>query len=399
MESNDRLLKITAEDGLAFFRLWTMEDLKEATENMQRAAQARWSIIAIVFLLWRWAIENRRYTFEAVLPSSWPVLRRLMAQIETPISAKAVSAAAFAQARRRIGMGPLLSLYRAANATRERRLDEMCRYKGMRLWAVDGSWLNLPSRRELEKAFGRPSSTPQHRCTYPQALLVSLDLVRLGWIADYQLDRYDSSELELAISLTANLGEGDLLLADRLYFDSRWFLKLDGRHVRFLFRLSSIRMCCFTEESQQKIETMRKQPGLLDCAVELKVNTDRKGRAKCLLPCRYVEIPRQGPETLRFITNLPADFMSADEIGQLYRLRWGVETDFRFFKGIDHLPVVLSRKENSVRQEILARVLAHNSVRYLQAEACQHSYHVGRSEEPIPPSADFESMYQCTAEG
>ncbi len=50
---DDRLLKITAEDGFAFFRLWTVEELKKATKSIQLAAQARWSIIAIVFLLWR----------------------------------------------------------------------------------------------------------------------------------------------------------------------------------------------------------------------------------------------------------------------------------------------------------------------------------------------------------
>lgn len=395
--ASDQKLKLTVEDGLAFFRLWTMADLKEATKKFRQAAQARWSILAIVFLLWRWAIENRRYTFEAILPLSWPVLRGLMTQIDMPISKKAVSAAAFAQARRRVGMEPLLSLYRVANTTRELRFDAMCRHKGFRLWAVDGSWLNLPSRRDLEKAFGHPSSDPLQRNSYPQALLVSLDLVRLGWIADYRLDRYDSSELELAVSLTANLGEGDLLLADRLYFDTLWLRELDRRHVRFLFRLTSNRTLCFTKESQQRIESMRSQPGILDCAVELKVDTDHKGHAKCLLPCRYVEIPRQGAETLRFITNLPVDLVSAEEIGQLYTLRWGIETDFRIFKGPDHLPVVLSRKENSVRQEILARILAHNSVRYLQAEACQKSYRAEKDEEPIPPSADPESMCRYAA--
>lgn len=204
--------------------------------------------------------------------------------------------------------------------------------------------------------------------------MVSLDLVRLGWIADYVLGRCDSSELALAISLTSKLGKGDLLIADRLYFDSRWFLELDQRGLKFLFRVTSNRVLCFTKEGQQAIDSMRRQCGVVDCVVDLKVDTDHKGRPKHLLRCRYIEIPRPGAETLRFITNLSSDYASTQEIAQLYMLRWGIETDYRFFKGPDHLPVVLSRKENSVKQEILMRVLAHNSIRYLQAEACQYSY-------------------------
>lgn len=166
-QSNDQHIDVTAEDGLAFFRLWTMTDLKEATRNIRRAAQARWSIIAIVFLLWRWAIENRKITFEAVLPKSWPILRKLMESREIAIAKEPVSAEAFVQARKQVGMEPLWSLYRSANKKMESQFDSMSRYKGLRLWAIDGSWLNLPSRSDLERAFGRPYSEDGQKKTLP----------------------------------------------------------------------------------------------------------------------------------------------------------------------------------------------------------------------------------------
>ncbi len=84
--------------------------------------------------------------------------------------------------------------------------------------------------------------------------------------------------LILAISLSANLRKGDLLLADRLYFEILWFLDLHDRHVRFLFRVTSNRTLCFTKESRQRIEHMRNRSAVLDCTVELKVDIDHKGR-------------------------------------------------------------------------------------------------------------------------
>lgn len=366
-------LAIALEDCLPFFRLWTKPELEQATENAHRAVQARWPVIALVFLLWRWALENRKVTFEAIRPKCWPVIRKIMEYDNTDMAKKPVTAAAFNQARQKLGMEPLNKLHTIANEKVASQFDDMARFRGLRVWAVDGSWLNLPSRKELEAAFGRPSAGAEANVTYPQALLVCLDLVRLGWIEDYRLDRHDRSELKLAMELTEKLGHRDLLLGDRGFYDTRWFFDLANRHVEWLFRVTSNRIACFTEPSQQTIEARRRQSPIVDCKVDLKVDVDHHGRPRHVLHCRYVEIQRPGQETLRFITTLTDDFASAEQIARLYRLRWGIETEYRIFKGEDHLPVVLSRKENTVRQELLLRVLAHNSLRYVQAEACRNS--------------------------
>lgn len=59
------------------------------------------------------------------------------------------------------------------------------------------SWHLVLAFAELEEEFGRPRSTGGQR-SLPQALLVTLDWIQLGWFYDWKLARYDAAELALA---------------------------------------------------------------------------------------------------------------------------------------------------------------------------------------------------------
>lgn len=235
---------------------------------------------------------------------------------------------------------------------------------------MDGSHLNLPSRRELEQEFGRPGSTGG-RPSLPQALLVTLDWLCVGWFYDWKLARYDAAELALARDLCVRLQDGDLLLADRLFFDPHWFAQLHGRGVKFLFRATADRWLSLTKSARLRVQRQRhRHSGHVDLWGDLHVRDPLTGKRTGTVRVRYLEIPQAGADTLRFFTNLDAAFLPAQEAATLYFKRWGTETEFRLFKGPDHLPVVLSRKPQTVRQEILLRILAHNAVRHVQALAC-----------------------------
>ena len=41
-------MKFALEACLPFFRLWTNEDLQEATKDHTRAAQAKWPLLAVI---------------------------------------------------------------------------------------------------------------------------------------------------------------------------------------------------------------------------------------------------------------------------------------------------------------------------------------------------------------
>lgn len=60
------------------------------------------------------------------------------------------------------------------------------------------------------------------------------------------------------------------------------------------------------------------------------------------------------------ITNLPADEFPVDEIKQLYRMRWGIETSFRDLKHTIGTTNFHSKKVEYIEQEIWARLILFN---------------------------------------
>lgn len=311
-----------------------------------------------------WGLKNREETFFSALKTKWSLLRKALELQGRQLGETPVSAAALSQVRKAAGSEFFDTLLKIGNKKHFKNHDSIIKFKGYRLYATDGSSFNLHSNKDLEKAFDRPHSTGKRKAL-PQASFTTLQLVDTGWIVDYRIGKCDDSELHQTIDLAHSLIKGDLLLGDRLSFDTTWFSDLEARSVKFLFRATSSRYKSFTNESKKRVQELKNQ-GNVDCIVKLKI----KGSSSNTVEVRYVEVVRKGQETLRFITNVPLVEFSLTEIETLYRLRWEIETEFRIIKGQNHLPVILSRTEETVKQEIGARVITHNTVRFIQAEAC-----------------------------
>ena len=60
------------------------------------------------------------------------------------------------------------------------------------------------------------------------------------------------------------------------------------------------------------------------------------------------------------MTNLDRDEYPAEEIKKLYHMRWGIETSFRELKYAVDLNDFHSKKHNSIKQEIYARLLFYD---------------------------------------
>ena len=278
---------------------------------------------------------------------------------------EAITPSALTQARQALGTDVFFDLLKTSKIKHFEKHNDLITYKERKLYAIDGSNLNLTSCNALAEVFGRPSSTGTKQ-SLPQASFTALELVNSSWIIDYKLEKCDASELTQAKSLVANhLGPNDLLLADRLYFDTQWYASLIKTETDFLFRVNCDRYKSCTLDSQKQIKQQRAIQGHVDIVTDLRI----KGGPETI-PVRYIEIKREHGSTLYFMTTLRSEELSLQEASDLYRMRWEIETDFRFFKGQDHLPVVASRTEETVRQEVAMRVLAHNSLRFVQSEAC-----------------------------
>lgn len=75
------------------------------------------------------------------------------------------------------------------------------------------------------------------------------------------------------------------------------------------------------------------------------------------------------------VTNLPKDEFSAEDLKELYNLRWGIETSFRDLKYSLNLNHFHGKKEESVIQEIYARMIMFNFCKSIITKLNTHLIH------------------------
>ena len=70
-------------------------------------------------------------------------------------------------------------------------------------------------------------------------------------------------------------------------------------------------------------------------------------------------------------TSLPEEIFSMEDLKEIYHQRWGIETGFRELKYILGLSAFHSKQENSILQEIYARLVMYNLKYRLQINFTQ----------------------------
>lgn len=78
------------------------------------------------------------------------------------------------------------------------------------------------------------------------------------------------------------------------------------------------------------------------------------------LEFRVVGVEIEGNKYQYFVTNLDVEEFDTKAIGELYHLRWGIETSFRELKYALGLTSFHSKKVNLIKQEIYAKMIMYN---------------------------------------
>lgn len=87
------------------------------------------------------------------------------------------------------------------------------------------------------------------------------------------------------------------------------------------------------------------------------------------LTIRVVRIKVTDQLTEVLYTSLPKEKVSAKQLGELYAIRWGIETSYRKLKYTIGAAAVHSKKEKYVSQEIYAKIILYNCCEILTGEA------------------------------
>jgi hypothetical protein len=243
---------------------------------------------------------------------------------------------------------------------------------GYLILAADGSALNIPTNEENLSTYGNASN----KNVKPQAQLglsCLYDTIN-KMIVDCSINRWKFSEREQALLHIDNMLEviGNhrcVIILDRGYPSAEFFIDLMERQQKFLVRLSA---STFKQEQKQ----MRND----DCLVEVvfdktRINPHRgtptadKLVKAGSIHLRFVRILLQSGEYEYLATNLTPEEFSTKEIGELYRMRWVLETAYDDLKNKLGIENFTGTKSVLLEQDIYATVYLCNIMNDIMFEA------------------------------
>ena len=308
-------------------------------------------------------IRNRKITVPELVTT---ILRGARRDIHTAmfemrnskeVKTKSYSEAAFCKARRKINFTAFKTLFEYAAQLFFEAADEPLKFVGKyRVWAIDGSKINLPTNPETLEEFGSEAFNHGYRaqglasCLYDTLNKISLDAT---------LERFDANERTLAEAHFQYLDEYckkqgwnhkfELITLDRGYPSESIFQTLLDKGFSFVARVNKNN---FWKELR-----------------DVKENDTIISRGS--ITVRVVQVPLKKPEVTEsgevvtvatLITNLSENEMSRECIAELYRLRWCIETNYDYLKNRIELENFTGLSPLCIRQDFYAALFLSNLV-------------------------------------
>lgn len=265
--------------------------------------------------------------------------------IEKPISKQA-----FSKARQHISPNGFKALFTmTAKETLESR--EMQCFKGYRVFAIDGTELELTRSAELSEAF-----PPTKQATLPKARVSILCDVLNSYIIHADIKSLAIGERRLAqehVEFYLNnkpKNLNGLLIFDRGYPSKALVEELSKAKVKFLMRLQK----SFSAE----IDNSTKE--------DFYVNFNNNGT---VTKVRVIKLTLSTGEQETLITNLGHSKFKKNEFEKLYFLRWGVETKYNCIKNKLQIEEFSGKTVISVLQDFYATMYLSNMAAAFKCES------------------------------
>ena len=293
------------------------------------------------------------------------------------------SASAFVQQRSKLAPETFPALFDLF----VRKTQSLKLYKGLRLFAADGSDIQIPNNPgHISSHYpGTNGQAPYNilhldaiydllQCTYQDAYLVG--------------DRDSNEQASLCHMVDRSPAENALIIMDRGYEGYNLLAHIQEKGWKFLLRVKDV-----GQRSGVTVGLSLPDTDEFDTSVELSLTTKQTNEVKELckrkneyrfisssqsfdyLPKtnRKHEPPQFYPLSFRVVrfkitedtyetvvTNLDAQFFPPKELKKLYAMRWGIETSFRELKYTVGLLHFHAKKVEYIYQEVFARLIMYN---------------------------------------
>ena len=260
----------------------------------------------------------------------------------------------------------------------ERSLPDEWRWRGRRVFLVDGTTFSMPDTPENQAEFPQSSSQAEG-LGFPIARAVAVISLATAMVHGLALGPYsgkETGETALLRQLVPLLVAGDLVVSDRYY--GGWFTiaLLQQRGVEVVTRLHQHREADFRRgrrlgADDHLVEWPKPQrPDWLD-----QETYDRLPDTLSVREMKFA-VRERGFRTQSVIvvtTLRDADQVTRDDLADLYRQRWHAELDLRAIKSVMSLDVLRCKTPDMIRTELWMGLLAYNLVRHSLLQAASHS--------------------------
>lgn len=251
-------------------------------------------------------------------------------------------------------------------------------YKGYRLIACDGSDLCIAHNPDDERTYFQ--STPDSKGFNQLHLNAFYDLCNRVYVdAIIQPSREENENRAMCKLIDHYKGSSAIFIADRNYENYNIFAHTEEKGMYYLIRVKDInstgilkgmvlpqsnefdiwKTVTLTRKQTKKVKENKTKYKIVPATSTFDY-LDLHTNAFYALNMRIIRFPITEDTYECIITNLPQDKFNVDEIKELYRRRWGIETSFRELKYAIGLTRFHSKKTEYLLQEIWSRMMLYN---------------------------------------
>ena len=295
--------------------------------------------LLVVLFVFRLLFAPDRQGYALTLAELWEQCRRLGIALPQP---QPVSASSICAARAKIHADVFRRIHRAILEQAPRETAGQL-WHGHRIFAVDGSKLNLP-RPLVQEGYRTPSS----KAHYPQGLLSCLYQLRSRIPVDFDLLAHGNERLAALAHLRA-LAPGDVVVYDRGYYSFQLLHAHAERRLQAVFRLQRNASALFRDFilGDRTDHTVTVTPS---------ADALRQHPQAAFQPCRVRLIKyTAGTTTYTLATTLlDRQRYSVRDLADLYHGRWSIEELYKISKQLLTVEEFHGQTERTVQQELFA---------------------------------------------
>lgn len=332
---------------------WIEQALKATgTASIRRrrlpAEQVVWLVIALAL-----------YRHQSMLE----VLATLDLALPSP-EESAVCKSSVTQARQRLGAAPMKDLFNQTASAWYAQDAERHAWKGLSLWAMDGTTFRAPDSAENRAHFGAQSYASGKLASYPQIRAVSVTAVPTHLVADMAFGQYGQNEMLYAKTLVERIADHSLTIFDRGFLSAEILLGLNltGESRHYLIPAKS--------NTKWELLSGTAEDGL----VRMRVSPQARAKTPSLpeyWTARAVRmVSANGKERVLLTSLLDRRRFKAVDLAECYRRRWEIETSYRELKQsmLGTALTLRSQQPQGIEQEIWGALIAYNLVRLEMAK-------------------------------